>query len=207
MEFILQEEGEERARSFLPCTETVRAGRYRLLARLPVPGRDVEARVELDSTTASERRTSYHRADARGFIEILPYSDLAPGTLRVRCFGDILDELQGQGWQESLQLFVSPDGDDRPPDVELQFTRSEEVLQAGVATTDLARDPSFVVDLPLPEKGNHRRERVELPDLAAMNRPLQRSLPGPSLPPKLSASPSRQTSPRLPVIPDRSLSY
>lgn len=211
MEFILQKEGEDLGRSLSSSTLGILSGKYRLLARLSAPARDVEVRIDFESPGASERKTSYHRSDAGGSIEIFPYTDLAPGTWRIRCYGDILDELQGRGWSESLQLIVSPPVVD--PLARLEALIGEEiepfltarddrpVIQLRFA--DLEKNSSFTFDLRVPSAKNERLEEIDLPDPATMTKTLQRSIPvaNSSLPPKLSSAPPRQKSPQLPAIP------
>ncbi|MEG3440240.1 hypothetical protein V0288_24145 [Pannus brasiliensis CCIBt3594] len=214
MEFILQKEGEDLGRSLSSSTLGILSGKYRLLGRLDSPARDVEVRIDFESRGTIERKTSYHRSDAGGFIEILPYTDLAPGNWRIRCYGDILDELHGRGWRESLQLIVSSRlvdplerlealiGEEIEPFLSARDDR--EVIQLRFA--DLEKNSSFVFDLRVPSGKNERLEGVDLPDPATMTKILQRSIPvaGSSLPPKLSSTPSRQKAPQLPAIPRNS---
>jgi hypothetical protein len=208
MEFVLQKEGERHGRSILTPTLEIPSANYRLLGRCSSPAQNVEVRIDYDSPNASDRQTRYYRSDAGGFIEILPYRHLAMGNWSIRCYGDILDELQGRGWQKTLCLLVSPPTFDYLARLEALIQTeiepflfpetSSEVIQLKFA--DLERNSSFIFDLWVPEKQEDWDRAIELPDPATMTKTLQRLSSTQSLPPKLSKSPSASKSPQLPRI-------
>jgi hypothetical protein len=210
MEFVLQKYGENSGRAISSNRLEIPSGNYRLFGRCPAPALDIEVRVDHDSPTICSRQTNYHRSDDRGFIEILPYTDLAAGTWQIRCYGDLMEELTGRGWQASLLVTVFPIEIDPLARLEELITNEIEPFLPREAPrevielqfVDLETNSSFVFDFSLPEEKNTVRERpIELPDPATMTKTLQLSSPASSLPPKLSSSKPHRQAPRLPTLP------
>jgi hypothetical protein len=213
MEFILQKQGENHGRSIASNPFEIVSGNYRLLARLDSPFENIEVRIDYESSDSSERYTHYQRSDGQGWLEIIPYRDLEVGNWKIRCYGDILQELQGQGWQETLNIIVSPLEINYLTELEnlikteieplLALESPPEIIKLEFA--DLTNNSAFVFDLCLPEEKIVSREGItlELPEPANMKKSLQdlsnhNSAP---LPPKISPSNSRKKSPQLPPIP------
>jgi hypothetical protein len=213
MEFILQKQGDNHGRSIASYPLEIVSGNYRLLTRLDSPWQNMEVRIDYESPQNSERYTYYYRSDAQGWIEILPYSDLGVGNWNIRCYGDILAELQGQGWQKTLNIIVTSAQSNYLAQLEqlikteieplLTLESTPEVIHLEFA--DLTKNSAFVFDLCLPEEKKVAREgiTIELPEPANMKKSLQslsvnNSAP---LPPKISNSNSHKKSPQLPPIP------
>ena len=213
MEFILQKQGENHGSTISTNSLEIVSGNYRLLARLDSPFAHIEVRIDYESPESSERYTHYYRSDAGGWLEIFSYRDLGIGSWKIRCYGDILAELEGQGWQETLTLIVTPVKINYLAQLEqlikteieplLALESSAEMIKLEFA--DLTNNSAFVFDLCLPEETMIAREGVtlELPEPANMKKSLQslsnrNSAP---LPPKISGSNSRRKSPQLPPIP------
>lgn len=213
MEFILQKQGENHGRSISTNPLEIVSGNYRLLARLDSPFANIEVRIDYESPQNSERYTHYDRSDAGGWLEIFPYRDLGVGNWKIRCYGDILTELQGQGWQETLNLIVTPLHTSYLAQLEdlikteieplLTLESTPEVIHLEFA--DLTNNSAFVFDLCIPEEKMAAREGVtlELPEPANSKKSLQGLSAANSdpLPPKISRSNSRPKSPQLPPIP------
>lgn len=213
MEFILQKQGENHGRSISTNSLEIVSGNYRLLARLDSPFVNIEVRIDYESLENSERYTHYQRSDGQGWLEIFPYRDLGIGSWKIRCYGDILAELEGQGWQETLTLIVTPVKINYLAQLEQLIKTEIEPLLAlesppeiiKLEFADLTNNSAFVFDLCLSEETMTAREGVtlELPEPANMKKSLQglsnrNSAP---LPPKISSSNSRRKSPQLPPIP------
>ncbi|NCQ70416.1 MAG: hypothetical protein GPI99_15090 [Microcystis aeruginosa W13-15] len=213
MEFILQKQGENHGRTISTNSLEIVSGNYRLLARLDSPFVNIEVRIDYESPESSERYTHYYRSDAGGWLEIFSYRDLGIGSWKIRCYGDILAELGGQGWQETLTLIVTPVKINYLAQLEQLIKTEIEPLLAQESSpemvklefADLTNNSAFVFDLCLPEETMIAREGVtlELPEPANMKKSLQslsnrNSAP---LPPKISGANSRRKSPQLPPIP------
>jgi hypothetical protein len=208
MEFVLQKHGENHGRSISSPSLEISSGNYRLLGRCPYPDQNIEVRIDRNSPTYNSRETSYYRSDDRGLIEILPYSDLAVGSLRVRCYSDLLEELTGQGWQADLQLTVSEKAIDPlarledliANEIEPFLPHYREVIELQFVNTET--HSSFVFDLSLPsDKANGTTGAIALPDPATMTKTLRQSPSHASLPPKLAHPNPCPKAPRLPSIP------
>jgi hypothetical protein len=213
MEFILQKQGENHGRLIASNPLEIVSGNYRLLARLDSPFANIEVRIDYESSDSSERYTHYQRSDAGGWLEIIPYQDLGVGNWKIRCYGDILQELQGQGWQETLNIIVSPLEINYLAQLENLIKTEIEPLLAlksppeiiKLEFSDLTNNSAFVFDLCLPEEKFIAREGVtlELPEPTSTKKSLQglSTAKATPLPPKISRSNSRPKSPQLPPIP------
>jgi hypothetical protein len=183
------------------------------LARLDSPFAHIEVRIDYESPESSERYTHYYRSDAGGWLEIFSYRDLGIGSWKIRCYGDILAELEGQGWQEMLTLIVTPVKINYlaqleqliKTEIEPFLARESSLEMVTLELADLTNNSAFVFDLCLPGETMTAREGVtlELPEPANMKKSLQ-SLSNRNyapLPPKISGANSRRKSPQLPPIP------
>ncbi|NJN85320.1 MAG: hypothetical protein HC881_02060 [Leptolyngbyaceae cyanobacterium SL_7_1] len=109
-EFLIQKDGD---RSWLPLespTVEYLEGRYRVVARSSRLNAPVEIRLThtlLEETPAKRRvqkRPSQTNPD--GLIVIMPYTRLQPGHWELRCTGDLMTDLMGQGWCYTVTLQV-----------------------------------------------------------------------------------------------------
>ncbi|NJR65128.1 MAG: hypothetical protein HC772_07095 [Leptolyngbyaceae cyanobacterium CRU_2_3] len=111
-EFLIQKEGD---RSWLPLESPkveILEGRYRIVARSSRINAPVEIRMVQNAITETppvrriQKRTSQTNKD--GLIVIIPFTRLLPGAWELRCTGDLMAEMLGDGWQHSVQLQVLP---------------------------------------------------------------------------------------------------
>jgi hypothetical protein len=92
----------------------VLAGRYRIIARSL--RRNVDAEISIahtslpDANPPNQRRTKKRAAKTndKGFLLVLPFTDMPPGLWEFRCAGDVMSELLGDSWQHTVQLNVQP---------------------------------------------------------------------------------------------------
>jgi hypothetical protein len=115
--FLLQQEGD---REWIPLDAPDMAiveGRYRIIARSR--RRQTAAEISIahtrypspDQPDAPPKRRSKKRAaktNDKGFLLVLPFTTMQPGTWEFRCASDVMSELMGEGWQHALQLTVQP---------------------------------------------------------------------------------------------------
>ena len=111
-EFLLQKEGD---RSWLPLespTVEILEGRYRVVAQSRRENSTVEIRVVHHSAQddPSKRRLQIRSSQTndRGLIVVMPYTHLQPGLWELRCQGDLMADMLGEGWQAAVQLQVLP---------------------------------------------------------------------------------------------------
>ena len=104
-EFLIQKEGD---RQWLPLPRSnhaIEADRYRIVAQTRRANIAVEVTVTYQG--ASDRYSCQHRyTNSEGLLIIIPWTDLQPGLWRISCCCDILGELLGEFWKNSLQLNV-----------------------------------------------------------------------------------------------------
>jgi hypothetical protein len=90
----------------------VLAGRYRIIARSLRRNVDAEISIAHTSLPADrpQRRTKKRAAKTndKGFLLVLPFTDMQPGAWEFRCAGDVMSELIGESWQHTVQLNVQP---------------------------------------------------------------------------------------------------
>ncbi|HEY9642815.1 MAG TPA: hypothetical protein V6C57_20165, partial [Coleofasciculaceae cyanobacterium] len=122
-EFLIQKEGD---RSWLPLESPkveILEGRYRIVARSSRINAPVEIRMVQNATHETppvrriQKRTSQTNKD--GLVVIIPFTRLVPGEWELRCTGDLMAEMLGEGWQHGVQLQVLPlesTSDDWDPD-------------------------------------------------------------------------------------------
>ncbi len=103
----------------------VLAGRYRIIARSLRRNVDAEISIAHTSQPAAnqltdgrrpaishrpQRRTQKRAAKTndKGFLLVLPFTDMSPGLWELRCAGDVMSEWLGESWQHTVQLNVQP---------------------------------------------------------------------------------------------------
>jgi hypothetical protein len=111
-EFLIQQEGHPTWQPISQATWEGEAGNYRLVAHAERPHLDVEINVVHETLEAGVTHRHCEklsrRTNSEGLITILPLTDLQSGIWEIRCYGDLMDELLGQGWQQSIRLQISP---------------------------------------------------------------------------------------------------
>lgn len=144
-EFLIQKEGD---RSWLPLESSnaeILEGRYRIVARTDRVNAPVEIRVihnalhEDPPKRRLQKRSSKTNPD--GLIVVIPFTRLHAGVWQLRCNGDVMSEMMGEGWQHQITLQVlsheiATDGDweldwDQPlPDERQPSTMADCVAEA-----------------------------------------------------------------------------
>lgn len=111
-EFLLQKEGD---RSWLPLESPnveILEGRYRVVARSSRPNTTLEIKVtqqdpnEMPSVRRIQKRSG--KTNPQGLVVIMPFTRLQPGGWELRCTGDLMDDMLGNGWSQMVQLQVLP---------------------------------------------------------------------------------------------------
>src|SRR5512146_1598681 len=109
-QFLLQKEGD---RSWQPLALTeieISEGRYRVVAHSNQVRVPVEVRITHETTTSTPpiRRTQrrFGKTNPDGLIVIMPFTRLLPGTWELRCTGDVMSDMLGEGWQHRVRLHV-----------------------------------------------------------------------------------------------------
>jgi len=123
-EFLLQKEGD---RSWLPLESPnveILEGRYRVVARSSRPNTPLEIKVtqqSLDEMPPARRiQKRSGKTNPQGLVVIMPFTRLQPGDWELRCTGDLMDDMLGNSWSQTVQLQVLP--------VELDFGWHEDEL-------------------------------------------------------------------------------
>lgn len=110
-EFLLQKDGDH---AWLPLESTnveILEGRYRVMARSSRVNTPLEIRVTHDALeeTPPKRRIQKRisQTNEQGLVVIIPYTRLKPGVWELRCHGDLMSDLMGEGWQYTVKLQVN----------------------------------------------------------------------------------------------------
>jgi hypothetical protein len=120
-EFLIQKEGDRDWLSLQESNLELEEGRYRVVARANRVNIDVEIRVIYQSKRGDyaprtalkgdRSQRSYHKyfrcTNAEGLVMVLPFTEFKAGTWTIRCCADILSELVGEFWQESIEIKVN----------------------------------------------------------------------------------------------------
>ena len=111
-EFLLQKEGDRSWLSMETPTLEIEEGKYRIAAHSSRANLDVEIRVTYqvpgEGKSLCRSQKGFCRTNSEGLVVIIPFTDFKPGLWELNCCGDIMSELLGEFWQESLQLQVLP---------------------------------------------------------------------------------------------------
>ncbi|GAB4468739.1 MAG: hypothetical protein OHK0037_26560 [Elainellaceae cyanobacterium] len=135
-EFLIQQEGD---RSWLPLESPdveVLEGRYRVVARSSRVNTPVE--ISIIQTIATEhppRRRVQKRmgqTNPDGLLVVLPYTRLEPGAWELRCVGDLMSDMMGEGWGYGVKLQVLSHETDAEADDDLM----PEDWHSHIAVTD-----------------------------------------------------------------------
>ncbi|GAB1538042.1 hypothetical protein NUACC21_06980 [Scytonema sp. NUACC21] len=111
-QFLIQQQGDRSWRPLESPNEEIIEGRYRVVARSSRANMDVEVRIVHTSTLEMppkrriQRRT--RRTNAEGLMAVIPYTYLKPGIWELRCSSDLVSDVLGTPWQQSVRLQVLP---------------------------------------------------------------------------------------------------
>ncbi|MBE9177013.1 hypothetical protein IQ268_00290 [Oculatella sp. LEGE 06141] len=109
-EFLIQKEGD---RSWLPIEPPdveILEGRYRVVARSSRINTAVEIRIshqaiaEIPPKRRTQRR--FGKTNRDGLLVVTPFTRLQPGLWELRCAGDLMSDMMGEGWQRTIKLQV-----------------------------------------------------------------------------------------------------
>ncbi|HAC62727.1 MAG TPA: hypothetical protein DCF68_04130 [Cyanothece sp. UBA12306] len=163
-EFLVQKEGD---RQWIPIetpTVELEAGRYRILANSNRCNRNIEVRLThqlLEGETSIDQSQKYSRqANQQGLVMVLPYTDFSEGIWQIRCSGDILSDLIGETWRETLEIKISPsevvlnspEADDLGESI-----RSQESEKVGIKSTVIENN----IDKSPNSQGQYYLEKLE----------------------------------------------
>ncbi|WP_416209796.1 hypothetical protein [Nostoc sp. LEGE 06077] len=111
-QFLIQKQGDRSWHSLESPNIQILEGRYRVLARSNLPNTDVEVRVTHSSTqeVPPKRRIQKQsrRTTSEGLMAVIPFTLLKPGIWELRCSGDLMSDIFGKSWQQSVYLQVLP---------------------------------------------------------------------------------------------------
>ncbi|MCU0570108.1 MAG: hypothetical protein MUF49_26490 [Oculatellaceae cyanobacterium Prado106] len=111
-EFLLQQEGDRSWLSVESASVEILEGRYRIMARASRVNTPVDIRVTHDATHEDPpiRRTQKRtvKTNPEGLVVIMPFTRLLPGIWELRCSGDVMADLLGEGWSKAVKLQVLP---------------------------------------------------------------------------------------------------
>ncbi|HIK42045.1 hypothetical protein [Thermoleptolyngbya sp. M55_K2018_002] len=160
-EFLIQQEGD---RSWLPLESPdveVLEGRYRVVARSSRMNTPVEISIIQTITTEHPPRRRVQKrmgqTNPDGLLVVLPFTRLEPGAWELRCVGDLMSDLMGEGWGYGVKLQVlshetDADGDDDllPEDWHSHVAVTDQAVEQATAdkTADRAAEPSESENLP-----------------------------------------------------------
>ncbi|MCU0537033.1 MAG: hypothetical protein MUD14_24365 [Hydrococcus sp. Prado102] len=110
-EFLIQKEGDRAWLSLQKPNQELEEGKYRVVAHSDRVNLDVEIRVIYQSENGDCSGRSYHKylrcTNAQGLVMVLPFTEFKAGTWTIRCCADIMSELVGGFWQESIQIKIN----------------------------------------------------------------------------------------------------
>ncbi|MBF2084905.1 hypothetical protein [Thermoleptolyngbya sp. C42_A2020_037] len=173
-EFLIQQEGD---RSWLPLESPdveVLEGRYRVVARSSRVNTPVEISIIQTITTEHPPRRRVQKrmgqTNPDGLLVVLPFTRLEPGAWELRCVGDLMSDLVGEGWGYGVKLQVlshemDADGDDDllPEDWQSRIAVTDQVAEQPPDRTAEPLEPetlpeaqSFAQSFPDPEEMGDR---------------------------------------------------
>ncbi|NER49257.1 MAG: hypothetical protein F6J92_21700 [Symploca sp. SIO1A3] len=109
-EFLIQKEGDRTWKPIKSSRIEIEPGRYRIVAHSSLKNAEVEISVihqsleEVPPKQRSQKRS--RRTSPEGLMVVIPFTQLKSGIWELRCCGDIMSELMGEPWQQSVQLQV-----------------------------------------------------------------------------------------------------
>ncbi len=116
-EFLIQKEGD---RSWLPLESPdveVLEGRYRVVARSSRVTASVEicvSHIDAEAQPAKQRiQKRLSQTNRDGLVVVIPFTRLDPGAWELRCTGDLMSDMVGDGWRYAVTLQVLPHHSDQ----------------------------------------------------------------------------------------------
>jgi hypothetical protein len=111
-QFLIQKQGDRNWQPLESLYVDILEGRYRIVARSSRVNTDVEVRVTHVSPAEIPPKRRIHKrlrcTDDDGLMAVIPFTYFAPGAWEVRCSGDLMSDILGTAWQNTLKLQVLP---------------------------------------------------------------------------------------------------
>ena len=109
-EFLIQKEGDHQWVPIPTSTFKIEPGVYRVLAHSNRLDSDLEIRISHQTSSGEDsdydpQHYSRH-VNPQGLVMIFPFRELSAGIWEIRCRSDIMSELLGETWQETLKLHI-----------------------------------------------------------------------------------------------------
>ena len=118
-QFLIQKQGDRAWQSLESPDVEILEGRYRVVARSHRTNTDVEVRVTHSSSEETPPRRRIHkrsrRTNAEGLMAVIPFTYFEKGLWEVRCSGDLMSDMLGLPWQQTIRLQVLPNANAMPP--------------------------------------------------------------------------------------------
>jgi hypothetical protein len=157
-EFLIQKEGDRAWLPVEPPDVEILEGRYRVVARSSRTNTAVEICITHQSTTEipPKRRTQkrFGQTNKDGLIVVTPFTRLEPGIWELRCTGDLMSDMMGEGWLHIVKLQVLPQtfgADEWEPEWdEAETAISDRPALRETAATVEASSPSATPQAPVP---------------------------------------------------------
>jgi hypothetical protein len=111
-QFLIQKQGDRAWQSLESPSVEILEGRYRVVARTASANTDVEVRVTHLSQQENPPRRRIHkrsrRTNVEGLMAVIPFTYFAVGEWELRCSGDLMSDILGRSWHQTLRLQVLP---------------------------------------------------------------------------------------------------
>mgnify|MGYP005849585977 CR=1 FL=1 len=109
-EFLIQKDGDRSWIALESPKVEILEGRYRVVARSSRVNTPVEIRVthEAIAETPPKRRIQKRtaRTNPDGLIVVIPFTRLQSGIWELRCTGDLMADMMGEGWRYVVKLHI-----------------------------------------------------------------------------------------------------
>lgn len=147
-EFLIQKEGD---RSWLPLESPdveVLEGRYRVVARSSRVNSAVEicvSHIDLEARPPKQRlQKRLSQTNPDGLVVVIPFTRFHPGVWELRCTGDLMSDMIGEGWRYAVRLQVLCHDSDQLGDWDVDDPESSapEAAEAAVEPAATELEPS-----------------------------------------------------------------
>ncbi len=182
-EFLIQKEGD---RSWLPLESPdveVLEGRYRVVARSSRVNSAVEicvSHIDLEAHPPKQRlQKRLSQTNPDGLVVVIPFTRFHPGVWELRCTGDLMSDMIGEGWRYAVRLQVLFHDSDQLGDWDVDDPESsapEEAIRAPRrhanatgSTPPVAPEISTILEVPEIPEAAEIPQVSELPEVPAVD--------------------------------------
>jgi len=182
-EFLIQKEGD---RSWLPLESPdveVLEGRYRVVARSSRVNSAVEicvSHIDLEAHPPKQRlQKRLSQTNPDGLVVVIPFTRFHPGVWELRCTGDLMSDMIGEGWRYAVRLQVLCHDSDQLGDWDVDDPESsapEEAIRAPRrhanatgSTPPAAPEISTIPEVPEIPEAAEIPQVSELPEVPAVD--------------------------------------